>query len=209
MTSEISRRNIAKGAAWALPALAVAEAAPAMAASCTPKSVATTSAAKWSSSQIGCTSDNGDPEYHTVQYTLTNEGPDALPVGLELDIEVTITVLTGEEAQVEVQQSSSAVNATVSNVSTDNGDGTTTLVATVKVLTASAIAVNDSATVTILATYGVATAEGDVAAEEKVTAESPQVITDSTSCTTTTATVTVSGASNGTSYTSPASCSNP
>lgn len=208
MATEIRRRSLAKGAAWGIPAVVVASAAPAFAASCTPKTVTTSSAVKWSSTQIGCTSPNGgDPELHTVQYTLTNEGPDAVPAGVELDVKVTISVLQGEDAQVSIQQTSGSISGTVTNQTTDNGDGTVTLVATVKIVTTAALAVNESASVTVLATYGVVSTDGATEAQETVTADSPQTITDAATCLTTIATVTVSGSSDGTSYTSPASCS--
>lgn len=206
MTTNLSRRSIARGAVWAVPAVTVASAAPALAASCTPRTVATTSAAEWTSTQLGCSSPTGDPEAHTVRYTVTNTGPQALPAGVEIDVVITITVLQGEEAQVQIEQKSDALDATITNDSTnDDSAGTTTLVATVKVVTASEIAVSSSATLTVLATYGFSTTTNDVAASESVTAQSPQTITNEATCLTTVATVSITGSSDGTSYTSPAS----
>lgn len=201
MTQQVTRRSIAKGAAWTLPAVAVASAAPAMAASCTPTTVTSTSAFSWVSTQTAFTSDNGDPEYHTVLYTFTNSGPDALPAGFAFTITLTMGVLEGEEATAEVADTSSNASAVVQNSSTNDDDaGTTTNVATVTVTPTAVIPVNGTFTVSVKATYGAQS--GDKAVDESVTVKSPQSTTNEATCVTTVASLSVSGASDGTSYTS-------
>lgn len=205
MGQTISRRSVAKGALWSVPAVTVATAAPAMAASCTPTATAASASATWLSHQTGYTSINGgDPELHSVQYTFTNNGPDPIPAGISMKAKITIVVLQGEDSEVKVQQTSGNVSANATNDLTNDDDaGTTTDVATVTMKTTATIPVNGTFVVDVLATYGAVNTAGDVAATEEVTVETPQVVTDESTCVTTTATVDITGGSDGTSYTSP------
>lgn len=199
--TQISRRTVARGVAWSAPVLAVGGPAPAFAASCTPTTTNTTSQVAWTSTQTDFSySSDGDPEYHTVEYTFTNNGTDPIPAASDVfQIHATITVWQGEEAALKVTSSDGGVTTTVSNTNSSNDDdGTTTDTAVVNVTTSAAIAVGGTFKVTVLATYGALS----TAVDESVTVTSPVQSYDPTTCATVNAAITVSGASDGTSYTS-------
>lgn len=95
MTTEISRRGVARGAAWSVPAIAVGAAAPAVAASCNPATNIVNRAVSLTVVDSGNVVQN-----HNEAVTYTNSGSTNLPSG---------SVLTGVVT----------LNGTVTNVATN------------------------------------------------------------------------------------------
>lgn len=79
-TAGVSRRSIARGAAWAVPSVALAAAAPAVAASCSSEGVSETATMQDSAS---VTQGPGAAQW-TITITLTNAGATAVPAGTAL-----------------------------------------------------------------------------------------------------------------------------
>lgn len=189
--THLSRRSLTKSAAWSIPTMALAAAAPAVAASCTPTTVNNSAAVTWTGEQTSVTGD--DPEYYTVTYTFTNSGPDVLPANAEVDLTLDFDMFTGEETDLKVTGTSSNVSTVVTSATpADNGDGTSHYQYKVAITTTAAVAVNGVYTVTVQATIGALKDPPHV--DEKVTAVSP--LSETVGCITTITVVTTSGSAN-------------
>lgn len=84
MTTTTTRRNIVKGTAWAIPAVTIAAAAPATAASCVPTVYTVTGSVGY---QDVLSSD--DPDFAIL---LSNTGKDPIPAGTVFDVELVSSV---------------------------------------------------------------------------------------------------------------------
>lgn len=190
-----TRRSMMRTVAWATPATVVATAAPAFAVSaCPPVTEHKNSAIAWTSSQIDFSSDNGDPEFHTVQYVFTNNGPDALPTGTTILITLDCIVLSGERADFTIADTSKATASVSQKKSHDDDTDTDRTLATVTAHPTEEIPVGQSFYVSVLGTYG-ALANGDLPDSVDATPE------DTKGCGPTDYALTISGQSDGTSWT--------
>lgn len=84
MAHVTSRRTLTRGAAWSVPALALTQSAPAMAASCDPSTNVVSTSSALTFSNTGSLVDN--PSNVTVTYV--NTGPDPLLAGTVLTIQL-------------------------------------------------------------------------------------------------------------------------
>lgn len=199
MSLEVSRRSVARATLWSVPAVVVASAAPAVAASCVPSTVMATTVVQFASTKtLFDTTPDGKTQLHTVQYTFTNNGPDEISANVELVIKVTVVTDIGQVNSLSLDSTSDNVSATVANSSSDDAaTNKTTNVGTVTVTTAQPIAKDGTFVVTVLAKIGY---ERESAVQEEVTIASPQSVTDAETCTTTTLEASTDGVADGSSY---------
>lgn len=192
----VRRRSLVKGSVWAIPAVAVAQAAPAIAASCVPRSESKATAVHWTSTQTSFT--GSDVETHVVAYTFDNAGPDALPAGAEARVHLSYDTLDDPDTdQTSVAITSGAVSGRVIVADpVDNGDGTFHREFDVVVTVDQPIGAKDSFTFDVTAMYGAITAPPT----ESIATNSPYTYTTVDGCVTTTTVISIDGASDGTSY---------
>lgn len=195
-TSQVRRRSLVKGGAWAVPAIAVAQAAPAVAASCVPRSESKATTVNWTSTQTSFT--GSDVETHVVAYRFDNAGPDALPAGAEVRVRLTYDTLDDPAIdKTTVSITSGQVSGrVVAAEPVDNGDGTYHMEFDVIVTVDQPISANESFTFDVTATYGALMAPP----AESTATNSPFTYTTVDGCVTTTTVISIEGASDGTSY---------
>lgn len=108
----ITRRQVATGAAWTLPALTVAAAAPSLATSCDPASNTSILLLGYSmerkSDVLDVPGDASGASQRTI-FTLTNHGPAVAPRGARITVRVTATVPTGFDLTVRSDMTSDVV----------------------------------------------------------------------------------------------------
>lgn len=195
-TPQVRRRSLVKGGAWAVPAIAVAQAAPAIAGSCVPRSDSKATTVHWVSTQTSFT--GADLETHVVAYTFDNAGPDALPAGAEVRVHLTYDTLDDPATdKTTVSITSGQVSGrVVAAEPVDNGDGSYHMEFDAIVTVDQSIGPNESFTFDVTATYGALMAPP----AESTATNSPFTYTTVDGCVTTTTVISIEGASDGTSY---------
>lgn len=196
--SHIPRRTLVHGAAWAVPAVAVGTAAPALAVSCPPPGDDTATAVAWTSTQVELDY-SADPWVRHVQYVFTNNGPVAIPSGGSVKIDISYNLYSDGTSHTDVQVDGGDVTAEVAAaapVNNNDEDNTVAYAYTITVTATQDIAVDSTFTLTVLAAFPIP--NGPVS--EKVTAGAPAASTDSNGCPMAATALEVTGSSDGTSY---------
>lgn len=106
---------------WSVPVLAVAASAPAVAASCTPRTVSKSVVLQWVSTHLdfsGADGTNGPEgsDIRQLRYTFTNKGPDDIPAQVKATLSYTATLDTSDWT-ISCEVVATSTNATTSMTS--------------------------------------------------------------------------------------------